>query len=229
MVSTGGSNGGLVNRDNGTVGVGNQVGVQVEGTTIAVGNWGSMGIDSTNGDGSSNDRSSSNDRGGSNNGTSGSKSSSLGSEVIGTSGSNSGLINRDNGTIGVGNQVGVKVEGAGVAVSRGVGRDGSNGGDMGDRGSGVTNGSSCNDGTSSELGGEVIGLQSSHTGLVNGGDGSVGVTLQTKETLGGGKGESGGENLKENLKSLHSISLVGNSPETSWCIWLCARAQTEEG
>ena len=267
MVSTGSSNGGLVNRDDGTVGVGHQVGVQVEGATIAVGNWGAgMGIDSTDSDGSSNNGSSSsvsnslgskvvstgssdggfvrgddgsvgvghqvgvqvegtsvavarsvsasvansgngsssNERGGSDNGSSSGKSSSLGGEVVSTGSSNSRLVNRDNGTVGVGNQVGVQVEGAGEAISRGVGRGGSVA-NVGDRGGSVTNGTSSNNGTSSELGGEVVGLQGGHTGLVNGGDGSVGVPLQAKETLGGGKGESGGENLKENVNSLFTL------------------------
>jgi len=258
VVSTGSSNGGLVNRDDSTVGVGNQVGVQVEGATIAVGNWGAgMGIDSTDSDGSSNNGSSSsvsnslgsevvstgssdggfvrgddgsvgvghqvgvqvegtsvavarsvgasvansgngsssNERGGSDNGSSSGKSSSLGGEVVSTGSSNSRLVNRDDGTVGMGNQVGVQVEGASKAISRGVGRS-SSVANVGDRGGSVTNGTSSNNGTSSELGGEVVGLQGGHTGLVNGGDGSVGVPLQSKETLGGGKGESGGENQK---------------------------------
>jgi len=241
VVGTGSSNGGLINRDDGTVGVGNQVGVQVEGATIAVGNWGAgMGIDSTDSDGSSNNGSSSsvsnslgsevvstgssdggfvrgddgsvgvghqvgvqvegtsvavarsvsasvansgngsssNERGGSDNGSSSGKSSSLGGEVVSTGSSNSRLVNRDNGTVGVGNQVGVQVEGTGEAISRSVGRGGSVA-NVGDRGGSVTNG------TSSELGGEVVGLQGGHTGLVNGGEGSVGVSLQAKETLGG--------------------------------------------
>merc|ERR1719228_3278825 len=89
----------------------------------------------------------------------------------------------------MGNQVSVQVEGTGVTISRGVGRDGNGS-------SSVANVTSCNNGTSSELGGQMVSLQGSHTGLVNGGEGSVGVSLQTKETLGGGKGETGGENQK---------------------------------
>ena len=272
MVGTGSSNGGLINRDDGTVGVGNKVGVQVEGTTIAVSNWGSVGIDSTNSDGSSNNGSSSdgsggnngssssvggslgskvvstgggngrfvsrdngsvgvgdqvgvqvegtgvavargvgtsvansgngsssNDRGGSNNGSSSGKSSSLGGEVVGTGSSNGRLVSGDHSSVGVSDQVGVEVEGTGVTISRSVGRDGngsSSVANLGDRGGGGNNG------TGSELGGQMVGLQSSHTGLVNGGERSVGVSLQAKETLGGGKGETGGENLKGNFNSL---------------------------
>jgi len=263
VVGTGSSNGGLINRDDGSVGVGNKVGVEVQGATIAVGNWGSVGVDSTNSDGSGNDGSSSNngssssvgsslggkvvgtsssnsglvsrdngtvgvgnkvgvqvegasiavarsvgtgvansgngsgsnDRGSSNNGSSSGESSSLGGEVISTGSGNCGLVNRDNGTVGVGDKVGVQVKGAGVAVSRSVGRGGSIA-NSGNGGSSVANGTSSNNGTSSELGGKVVGLQGSHTGLVNGGDGSVGVTLQAKETLGGRKGETRGENQK---------------------------------
>ena len=115
--------------------------------------------------------------------------------MVGTGSSNGGLINGDDGTIGVGDQVGVEVEGAGVAVSRGVGR-----------GSCVANvsngGGSVSNGSSSELGRKMVGLQSGHTGLVDGSDGSIGVTLQAKEALGGGERETGSENLKENFDSL---------------------------
>ena len=131
-------------------------------------------------------------------------------KMLGTCSGHSGLVGGDNGTVGMAHQVDVQVEGASVAVSRGVGRGGSNNrsssvANVGDRGGSVTNGTSSNNGTSSELGGEVVGLQGGHTGLVNGGDGSVGVPLQAKETLGGGKGESGGENLKENVNSLFTL------------------------
>ena len=130
--------------------------------------------------------------------------------MLGPGGDHISGLNWDNGTVGVGDKVGVQVEGASVAVSRGVGRGGSNNrsssvANVGDRGSGVANGTGSNNGTSSELGGEVVGLQGSHTGLVNGGDGSVGVTLEAKETLGGGKGETGRENLKENFNSLFTL------------------------
>ena len=291
MVGTGSSNSGLINGDDSTVGVGHKVGVQVEGTTVAVGNRGSMGVNSTNSDGTSNDRSSSNG-GSSHNGSSGSEGSSLGGEVVGTgsshsrfvngddgavgvgdkvgvqveragvavarsvgtsvadsgnrsngsNGSSSGndrgssddgssssessslggevvstgsgdgrLINRDNSTVGVGDKVGVQVEGTSVAVSRGVGggssvANGSNRGGMGDRDS--SNGGSSHKRSSSELGGEMVSLQGGHTGLVDGGDGTVGVALQTEEALGGGEGETGGENLKENFDSLFTLSVT---------------------
>ena len=205
MVGTGGSDSGLINGDDGTIGVGHEVGVQVEGTTVAVGNRGSMGVNSTNSDGTSNDRSSSN---GGHNGSSGSEGSSLGSEVVGTGSSHSRFVNGDDGAVGVGDKVGVQVEGTSVAVSRGVGggssvANGSNRGGVGNRDS--SNGGSSHKRSSSELGGEMVGLQGGHTGLVDGGDGTVGVALQTEEALGGGEGETGGENLKGNFDSLFTL------------------------
>jgi len=106
VVSTGSSHSRLINRDDGTVGVGDKVGVQVERTTVAVGNRGGMGINSTNSDRTSNNRSSSYG-GSSHNGSSGSEGSSLGSEVVGTGSSHSGFVNGDDGTVGVGDKVGV--------------------------------------------------------------------------------------------------------------------------
>ena len=189
MVGTGSGDGRLINGDDGTIGVGDQVGVEVEGAAVAVSNWGSV----SNRDGS--------DRSGSNNGTSGSKGSSLGGEVVGTGSGDGRLINRDDSSVGVGDQVGVQVEGTSVAVSRGVGR-GSCVANVSNGGGSVSNGTSCNNGSSSELGRKMVGLQSGHTGLVDGSDGSVGVTLQAKEALGGGERETGSENLKENFDSL---------------------------
>ena len=189
VVGTGSSNSGLVNGDHGTVGVGDKMGVEVEGAGVAIAR--SIGTSVAN----SGNRSSSNDRG------SNGKSSSLGGEVVSTGSSNSRLVNWDHGTVGVGDQVGVEVEGAGVAVSRGVGR-GSCVANVSNGGGSVSNGASCNNGSSSELGRKMVGLQSGHTGLVDGSDRSVGVTLQAKEALGGGERETGSENLKENFNSL---------------------------
>ena len=208
MVGTGSSHSRFINGDDGTIGVGHEVGVEVEGTTVAVGNRGSMSVNSTNSDGTSNDRSSSN---GGHNGSSGSESSSLGSEVVGTGSSHSRFVNGDDGAVGVGDKVGVQVEGTSVAVSRGVGggssvANGSNRGGVGNRDS--SNGGSSHKRPSSELGGEMVGLQGGHTGLVDGGDGTVGVALQTEEALGGGEGETGGENLKGNFDSLFTLSVT---------------------
>jgi len=51
--------------------------------------------------------------------------SSLGIEVFSTGLDHSRLVNRDNSTIGVSNELAVKVEGARVAIGRGVGSGGS--------------------------------------------------------------------------------------------------------
>merc|ERR550517_149175 len=123
--------------------MGDQVGVQVEGTGVAIAR--SVGTSVANsGNGSS-----------SHNGSSSGKSSSLGGKVVGTGSSNGGLVSGDHSSVGMGDQVGVQVEGTSVTISRGVGRDGngsSSVANVGDRGGGVTNGTSCNNGTSSELG-----------------------------------------------------------------------------
>ena len=206
VISTSSLDSGLVNGDNGTVGVGNKA-VAVA-SAVAVRSNSSSSVESASKAASS-------------------------SEVVSTGSSHGRLVGRDDSTVGVGDKVGVQVEGTSVAVSRGVGggssvANGSNRGGVGNRDS--SNGGISHKRPSSELGGEMVGLQGGHTGLVDGGDGTVGVALQTEEALGGGEGETGGENLKENFDSLFTLSLLVtfNSPETSWCIWLCARAQTEE-
>ena len=121
--------------------------------------------------------------------------------MVSTGSGDGRLINGDDSSVGVGDKVGVQVEGTSVAVSRGVGR-GSCVANVSNGGGSVSNGTSCNNGSSSELGRKMVGLQSGHTGLVDGSDGSVGVTLQAKEALGGGERETGSENLKENFDSL---------------------------
>jgi len=75
VVGTGGLNSGLIDGDNGTVGVSNQA-VAVAGT-VAVRSNSSSSVESA------------------------SKATS-GSEVVGTGGSNGGLVNRNNGTVGMG-------------------------------------------------------------------------------------------------------------------------------
>merc|ERR1719244_811810 len=105
VVSTGSSNSGLISGNNGSVGVANQVGVQVEGSSVSMGNH---GAGSNNGGSGGNNRGS-HDRGSVDTATSG-------SEVISTGSSNSGLISGDNGSVGVADQVGVQVEGSSVSV-----------------------------------------------------------------------------------------------------------------
>merc|ERR1719278_2150004 len=154
----GSSNSGLVSGDDGSVGVGDQVGVKVEGAGVAVAD----SRDSS--DGGGNGRSS--DGGGSDgNGSNGGVLGTPGSKVVGTGSGNGGLINGDNGTIGVANQVGVQVEGARVAVASSVDGSGSD-----------SNGSSSD------------GRGSCNCWLVHGDDGTVGVANQT--VLGGGEGDT---------------------------------------
>merc|ERR1719186_1524212 len=108
VVSTGSSDSRLVSRDDSSVGVGHQVGVQVQGAGVAVpGSRNSSNRGSNCG---------SSDGNGSNGGVLGSS----GGKVVGTGSSNGRLINRDNGSVWVTNQVGVQVEGARVTVSSSV-------------------------------------------------------------------------------------------------------------
>jgi len=128
VISTGGGDSGLINRDNSAIGVSDQLSVEVEGASIAV-------VDGGNGSSNSN---------GGNSGSSGNHRGSgvaegggigvgltLDSEVVSTGSGNSWLINWDNSAIGVSNQLSVEVEGASIAVGRGVARVAS----VGNRGS----------------------------------------------------------------------------------------------
>ena len=212
VIGTGGGNSGLVNGNNGSVGVGDEVGVQVEGAGVAVANsW--DGGDGGGDGGSSNGRGSDSNRG------NGSVLGIPGGEVVGTGGSNSWLINGDNSTVGVANQVGVQVEGASVAIAGSVDGSGSNGG------------SSCcvadtgiSKGSTSTTGSKVVGTGGSNCGLVDGDDGAVGVADQA--VLGCGEGDTRGENLKFNFKAFSRSTL--DYQELHCCFQLCARAQTEE-
>jgi len=112
MVSTGSSNGGLIKRNNSSVGVSNKLGVQVEGTSITV----AGSITSIANRGSSNSWGNGGDRSGSNNGSSSSISSSFGNKMVSTGSGNSWLIKWDNSSVGVGHQLGVQVEGSSIAV-----------------------------------------------------------------------------------------------------------------
>jgi len=160
VVSAGSGNSGLINGDNGTVGVSDKA-VESSGVSSSV------------------------DSGGSGSGVK-TSSNSLGGQVISTGSGNSGLINGNNSAIGVSNELGVQVEGAGIAVgnsgssssdggggdhgSSGVG-DGGNGG-----GSGVAEGRGV--GISLSLDGKVISTGSGHSGLINGDNSAVRVSDQ---------------------------------------------------
>jgi len=216
VVSTGGSDSGLINRDNSAIGVSNQLSVEVEGASIAVVDGGNR---SSNSNGSS----------GVAEGRGIGVGLTLDSEVISTGSGNSGLINRDNSAIGVSDQLGVEVEGASIAVGRGVGNRGSviasvsHSGGSSDGGSGIASisnsgGSSiasiANSGGSgiasiansrgsgianwgnSSLEGQVISTGSSHSGLINWDNSAIGEGLESIEALGGSGGNTSGENQK---------------------------------
>jgi len=132
--------------------------------------------------------------------------------VVSTGSGNSGLINWDNSAIGVSNQLGVEVEGASIAVGGSVARVSS----VGNRGSVIASvghsrggsnwGSSiaiANSGGSSvanrgdgSLEGQMVGTGSGNCGLVNRDDSAVGEGLESIESLGGGSGNTSGENQK---------------------------------
>ena len=131
-----------------------------------------------------------------------------GSEVVSTGSGHSRLVHRDHSAVRVGHQVGVQVEGSVVTVASSVtgtvdgSSDSDRGGSIGEASGSVgrtsnSHGTSSQEGAGTKLGGQVVGLQGSHTGLVDGGDGPVGVRLQAEEALGGGEGEGGGENLQK--------------------------------
>ena len=92
-----GNNSGFISGHDGTVGVADQVHVQVEGTGVASGgNWtGNSGNCSMGNIGSSVD-------------------SSTGGKVVGTSSGKGGLIGGDDRSVRVGDQVGVQVEGPAI-------------------------------------------------------------------------------------------------------------------
>merc|ERR1719186_986577 len=169
VVGTGSLDSGLVDGDNGSVGVSNKA-VAVSGT-VAVRSNSSSGVESA------------------------SKATS-GSKVVGTGSSNGGLVSGDDGTVGVGDQVGVQVQGAGVAVADS--RDSSDGGGNGRSSNGrssngrSSNGYWSNGGVLGSPGGKVVGTGSSNCWLVHRDDGTVGVTNQA--VLGGREGNTRGEN-----------------------------------
>jgi len=222
MIGTGGSNSRLINRDNSAVGVSNQLGVEVEGAGIAV-------VDGGNGNGRSSGVGDRGDGGGSGvaEGRGVGVGLSLDSKMIGTGGGNSRLINGDNSTVGVSNQLCVEVEGAGIAVGGSVARVASIGNRGGivagvcnsrgssNWGSGIASisnsrGSSiasiANSGGSSiasianwgnsSLERQMVSTGSSHGGLINGDNSAIGEGLESIEALGGGGGNTSGENQK---------------------------------
>jgi len=206
VISTGSGNSGLINGNNSAVGMSDELGVQVEGTGIAVGNSGGGGNNGSSGVGD-----------GGNGGGSGVAEGrgvgiglSLDGEVISTGGGHSGLINGDNSAVRVSDQLGVEVEGASIAVGGGVARVSSigHGGSViagvGDsRGSSNRGGSIADSGGSSvanrgdsSLESQVVSTGSGDCGLINRDNSAVREGLESIEALGGSGGNASGENQK---------------------------------
>ena len=211
VVSTGSSHGRLVGRDDGTVGVGDQVGVEVQGAGVAV-------ADCRDGsDGGGSDNRSGDGRGSNSNGSDGSVLGVPGSEVVSTGSSHSGLVDGDNSTVGVADQVGVQVEGAGVAIASSVDGSSSDGRGSNSRGSdgggsGISNTSIAKSSTTT-TGSKVVSTGGGNCRLVDRHDGSVGVA--DKPVLGGGKGDTRGENLKGKMSFHFSLTVNLCLPGTS--------------
>jgi len=209
VISTGGGHSRLINGNNSAIGVSDELGVQVEGAGIAVGNSGSRSSDG----GGSNHGSSGVGDGGDGGGSGVAEgrgvgiSLSLDSKVISTGGGHSRLINRDNSAVRVSDQLGVEVEGAGIAVGGGVARVSSIGhgcsviAGVGDsRGSSVavtdSGGSSIANRGDGSLEGQVVGTGSGDCGLINRDNSAVREGLESIEALGGSGGNASGENQK---------------------------------
>jgi len=211
VVSTGSGDSGLINRDNSAIGVSNQLSVEVEGASIAV-------VDGGNGSSNSNGGNSGSSGNGGGSGVAEGRGIGVGltldSKVVSTGSGNSGLINRDNSAIGVSDQLGVEVEGASIAVGRGVARVASVGNrgsviasvshsrGSSNRGSGIASIANSSGGSgianwgNSSLEGQVISTGSSHSGLINWDNSTIGEGLESIEALGGSGGNTSGENQK---------------------------------
>merc|ERR1719187_240435 len=136
----------------------------------------------------------------SNNGGSSSIGCSLYSKMISTGSSNSWLIKGDNSSIRVGYQLSVKVEWSSISISSSISSSmwecrGSNSHRGSSKRSSSKRGSS-KDWSSTKLGSQVISTSSSYSRLINRSDGSIGMALESKETLGSRNRETGGKNQK---------------------------------
>jgi len=162
VVSTSSSNSRLINRDNSTIGVGNQTSIGSISSSIVVR---SRGIDTSI--------------------------DTLGSKVVSTGSSNSGLISRSDSTVGVSNKGG-DVEGSAVSISGSSNNRGSiisNSWGSGDNRGGSNNrGSSSISGT---LGSKVVSTGSNNSRLISRGHGSVGVGNKAGDMEGSTVGISG--------------------------------------
>ena len=226
VVSTGSSHGRLVGRDDGTVGVGHQVGVEVQGARVAVADCRDGGDGRGSGNSRGGDNRSGDGRGSNSNGSDGSVLGVPGSEVVSTGSSHSGLVDGDNSTVGVADQVGVQVEGAGVAIASSVDGSSSNGRGSDGGGSSISN-TSITKSSTTTTSSKVLSTGGGNCRLVDRHDGSVGVA--DKPVLGGGKGDTRGENLKGKMSFHFPLTVyLCLYQELHCCVQLCARAQTEE-
>jgi len=163
VVGTGGSNCGFVSGDDGAVGVAHQGSVQVEGSTIAVGN-------NRSGVG--------NGRGSVGNSNRGNVATTSG-KVVGTGSSNCRLVNRNNSSVGMTNKGGVQVEGSSIAVGNDWSSVGNNWGSVGNSGNSSVGDTVC--GSEST---EVFSTGGGYCGLVHWNHCTVGVTHQAVEAGG---------------------------------------------
>ena len=151
--------------------------------------------------------------------------------MVSTGSSHGGLIDGDNSTVGVTDQVGVQVEGAGVAIASSVDGSSSDGRGSNSRGSdgggrGLSNTSIAKSSTTTTSS-KVVSTGGGNCRLVDRHDGSVGVA--DKPVLGGGKGDTRGENLKGKMSFHFPLTVyLCLYQELHCCVQLCARAQTEE-
>jgi len=206
VISTSSSNSRLINRGDSTIGVSNQLGVEVQGSRVAIcrgiGSWGSSIGNSW---GSS---ICGNSWGNSINRCLRSIEGSLSIEVISTGSRNSWLINRNNSSVRVSNQLAVEVERSSVTIGRGISSWSSSisgkswGSSIGGNSWGSSsiaewagNRQSCSS-IEFSLGSKVLSLGSGDSWLIHGGDGSVGVANQPVETLGGDAGQGSSKNQK---------------------------------
>jgi len=215
VISTGSSNSRLINGGESTVGVSNQLGVEVQGSRVAIGrgigSWGSSIGGNSCGSSIGNSWGSSisgNSWGSSNNRCLSSIGGSLSIKVISTCSSNSRLINRNNSSVRVSNQLAVEVERSSVTIGRGISSWSSSisgkswGSSIGGNSWGSSsiaewagNRQSCSS-IEFSLGSKVLSLGSGDSWLIHGGDGSVGVANQPVETLGGDAGQGSSKNQK---------------------------------
>ena len=107
----------------------------------------------------------------------------MGSKVISTGSGHGRLIYRDNSTVGVSDEGEDSSKRSAVVVAGGIGR--------------VTSSQRCNWGSMDQpLGSKVISTSGSHCRFINWDNSTVGVGLETEESLGSRDRQTGGENLK---------------------------------